>query len=129
MQYDIELALRHSDFELALAFESDARCVGLFGPSGSGKTTALELVAGWRRAQRGHVRIAGQTLFDAARGVSVPARERRLGYVPQDLLLFPHWNVRQNLLAGAPRPAGALFEEVVAVLELGSLLEREHPKH
>jgi molybdate transport system ATP-binding protein len=113
-------------FALELEFESGASRLGLFGPSGAGKTTLLETLVGWRAPAAGRAVIGGRELFDVAAGRRLACERRGLGYVPQEGLLFPHWSVRQNLLAGAERAQGARddFARVVAVLELDELLER-----
>jgi molybdate transport system ATP-binding protein len=58
----------------------------------------------------------------------VPVRHRQIGYVPQDLALFPHLSVRQNLAYGCPPRGGGSarfgWEKVLEVLELDSLIER-----
>ena len=120
----LDFALRQGGFVLEMRERIDARVVALFGPSGSGKTTVLESIAGLRRPRRGVIRIGERTLFDAEAGVDVPCHRRCVGYVPQDLALFPHMNVRRNILYGAgTEPAGEL-EQAVALLELGPLLDR-----
>ena len=127
MSARLELAttLSLAAFELELELESDARSLALVGPSGAGKTSALEMICGWRRPRAGRIRVGGRTLYDSAAGVDLPPQARRVGYVPQDLLLFPHWDVRANLLAGAGRAArAASLERVAEVLELGGLLGR-----
>ena len=101
----IDIRLRAGAFTLDLRETIAARTVALFGPSGSGKTTALDAVAGLRRPDEGVIRIGRHVLFDSRRGVDVPPYERRIGYVPQDLALFPHLDVRRNVLYGAPRGA------------------------
>jgi molybdate transport system ATP-binding protein len=84
-------------FTLDVHFVADVQRVVLFGPSGAGKTQTLRMVAGITRPDTGHVRLAGQTLFDRAAGVDLPAPRRRIGYVFQDYALFPHLTVRQNI--------------------------------
>lgn len=125
--FEIELDVELPGFPLAFRLDADERTVGVFGPSGAGKTTVVEHVAGWRHGARGHVRVDGRTLFDSDAGVDVPAQERGIGYVPQDVLLFPHWSARRNVLAGRERarPGAAIDpDEVVATLELEPLLDR-----
>ena len=97
----IDVRLRAGSFTLDLHETIQARTVALFGPSGSGKTTTLDAVAGLRRPDEGVIRIGRHVLFDASRGVDVPVYDRKVGYVPQDLALFPHLDVRRNVLYGA----------------------------
>jgi molybdate transport system ATP-binding protein len=110
------------------AFGTDAAVTALFGPSGSGKTTILSILAGLRRPEAGRVALGGRVLQDSAAGLWLPPEARRIGYVFQDQLLFPHLSVRGNLLYGwRRRPAGARsvgFDRAVQVLELEALLER-----
>jgi molybdate transport system ATP-binding protein len=127
----MRLALRRirlslSAFTLEVDAELTAGISGLFGPSGAGKTTLLDLIAGLRRAPSAEIRLGDRVLTDTARGLSVPARSRRIGYVPQDLALFPHLSVRGNLLYGAREAADRRFslEHVTALLDLGPLVDR-----
>jgi len=116
-------------FTLAVRWQAAGAFVGVFGRSGSGKTTLLESIAGLRRDARGLIRIDGTTLLDSSAGVCLPPERRGIGYVPQDMLLFPHRDVEGNLLAGrrravsvprrAPDPA-----RVVEVLGLAALMSR-----
>ena len=73
----IDVTLRRGAFERSVAIESDARVLALVGASGSGKTSLLHAVAGLVRPQRGRIEIGGTTLFDASRGIDVPAHRRR----------------------------------------------------
>jgi molybdate transport system ATP-binding protein len=90
-------------FHLDVAFKSVASRLVVFGPSGAGKSLTLMAIAGLIRPEHGHVRIDGETLFDAAAKLSVPSRDRRLAYLFQDYALFPHLNVRQNVAFGLTR--------------------------
>lgn len=120
-----------SGFQLVAAFSSDHPITALFGPSASGKTTILSIIAGLRRPDAGWVRLGQRVLFDHAGGVNLRPEARHVGYVFQDHLLFPHLNVRRNLLYGwRRRPADARavdFHRAVQVLELGDVLDR--PPH
>lgn len=92
--------------------ESDARVLCLFGPSGSGKTTCLEVVAGLLRPDGGAVVFEGRDLAPR------PARERGVGYLPQDAPLFPHLSVRENLLYGDPGGDPAAVAEALGIAHL-----------
>ncbi len=102
--WDVDLRCRFAQagrsFELSVRFTSNARRLVLFGPSGAGKSQTLRIVAGLTTPDAGHVRMAGRTLLDVARGAGLPARQRQLGYVFQDYALFPHLTLAQNLAFG-----------------------------
>ncbi len=85
---------------LDVALESPAGFTILFGASGAGKTTLLNCIAGIVRPDSGRVTASGTILFDAERRVCLPAAQRRVGYVFQDLALFPHLTAEQNIAYG-----------------------------
>jgi molybdate transport system ATP-binding protein len=114
-------------FALELEFEIEATSIGVFGESGSGKTSLLDLLAGVRRASQGTIQL--NELHLQSESVFLPPDRRAIGYVPQDLALFPHLNVRKNILYGVKRkstvPAnGISIERVIRTLNLGDHLER-----
>jgi molybdate transport system ATP-binding protein len=122
----IDVTLRRGGFERDVCIESDARVLALVGASGSGKTSLLHAVAGLLRPSRGRIEIAGRVLFDAALGIDVPVHARRIGYVFQDGRLFPHRDVRGNLLYGMRAGQDARFQPdaVIELLALAPLLSR-----
>ena len=124
MFLDLDVELHQGTFTLQVCERVDTRSLGLFGPSGSGKTTLVEAIAGLRCPDRGYIRIGGRALFSAAEGVDVPVQQRRVGYVPQDLALFPHMSVRRNVLYGDSRGTRLQLDRVVHVLDIGDLLPR-----
>ncbi len=73
----------------------------VLGLSGCGKTTLLRVIAGFERAERGSVALAGRTLDDGS--TYVPPEKRGIGYVPQEGALFPHLTVEANVGFGMPR--------------------------
>ena len=83
-----------------LDLQSGKASIVLFGASGSGKTLTLQCLAGLARPDNGSIAIDGETLFDAGRGVHIPARHRRIGYMFQDYALFPHLTVLHNVAYG-----------------------------
>jgi len=98
---------------------------GIFGPSGAGKTTLLEIIAGIRRPDSAFIEMNGAILTDTKQRIHVPTEHRAIGYVPQDLALFPHLSVKQNLLFGAhEKQPGARFQQIVEILEIQKLLSR-----
>jgi molybdate transport system ATP-binding protein len=117
------------DFALEIDATLDRSVTGIFGPSGAGKTSLLDLIAGLRRPDIGTVRLDDTPLCDTAARLHIPPRLRRVGYVPQDLALFPHLDVRSNVLYGHRRDAAAsdafTLDHVAGVMEIGPLLARD----
>lgn len=99
LDLDFRKALRTGKrgFQLDVRLQSDSDRIVLMGPSGSGKSLTLKAIAGLLRPDAGHVRVAGDTLFDAAAGIDLSPQARRTAYVFQDYALFPHLSVRQNI--------------------------------
>jgi molybdate transport system ATP-binding protein len=88
------------DFELDLAVVLLPGITMLFGPSGAGKTTLLDCIAGLVRPDTGRIAIGQNTLFDSELGINLPPQRRKVGYVFQDLALFPHLSVEANVEYG-----------------------------
>jgi ABC-type sulfate/molybdate transport systems ATPase subunit len=92
------------------------------GPNGAGKTTLLKAIAGLVKPVKGLIVIGGEVVFKADRKVEVnkPPEKRRVGYLPQNLLLFPHMSVYENIayamkgrgLKPDPKAIGELLELV-----------------
>ncbi len=114
-----------ADFSLEVDLYLEAGVTVLAGPSGAGKTSFLEMVAGLRHARDTRIELSGVILEDSAKGLRLPPEKRRIGYLPQDVLLFPHLRVERNILFGVDRAGGGespRFGEVVELLELGKIL-------
>jgi molybdate transport system ATP-binding protein len=126
----VDLRLELQPFALEVAFQAGRRVTSVFGPSGAGKTSLLEAIIGLRRGATGRIELDGVPWLDTERSIFVPPEERGIGYVPQEGLLFPHLDVRRNLLAGATRRArrpaadGGEVARVCALLEIDALLDR-----
>ncbi|QXT36053.1 ATP-binding cassette domain-containing protein [Sphingomonas sanguinis] len=123
MSFDVDVAVRRGEGQIAARFATGPGATVLFGPSGVGKTTILQMIAGLVRPERGHVRVAGETLFDAAARIDVRPEHRRIGYVFQEPRLFPHRRVAANLRYGMGR-GGSDWDGVIAMLGIGHLLDR-----
>ena len=121
---EVDVSLRRGDFDLEATFASPTPGVtALFGRSGSGKTTVINLIAGLLRPDRGRIALDGTVLHDTSQGHSLPPQKRRIGYVFQDPLLFPHLDVTGNLRYGQhraqPRGTEAELADAVELLGLG----------
>jgi molybdate transport system ATP-binding protein len=123
--FDLRFTLRQGAVTVAPEATVTCRTLALFGPSGSGKTSVLEAIAGIRAPQAGRIAIDARVLLDTDAGIDVPARRRGVGYVPQDALLFPHLDVRRNVLYATPDGTLDADAALVDLLDLGPLLDRD----
>jgi molybdate transport system ATP-binding protein len=124
----IRVALKRGGFSLEIDARWDARVAVIFGPSGSGKSTLLEAVLGLLPAAAARIRVGGSWLDDGERGLRLRPEARRLGWVPQNAMLFPHLGVEGNLRFAAAGDVdlsgrGPLARAIEA-LEIGDLLGR-----
>ena len=115
-------------FTLDVAVECPYPVTAIFGPSGAGKTTLLNLVAGLLLPDAGEIRLGDRVLFSSEAGVNLPPEKRRVGYVFQEDLLFPHLTVMENLRYGydllSTDSRRFEVEPVADLLELTGLLDR-----
>jgi molybdate transport system ATP-binding protein len=118
---------RLPDFVLEIGFEVRDEILVLLGPSGAGKTTTLRIVAGLERPDSGEVRLDDRILFSSTRKIDLPPRERRCGFVFQELALFPHLDVLANIRYGMrarSHDAGRRLERLLETFGIGHLSGR-----
>ncbi len=84
-------------FDLNIDFQAGNDTLGLLGISGSGKSMTLACIAGLEKPDSGYIELNGRVLYDSSRGIDLPSRDRRVGYVFQNYALFPHMTVEQNI--------------------------------
>lgn len=111
-----------ASFDLEIDLELPKRVTAITGPSGAGKTSLLEVIAGLRKVRRGSVELDGVDL------TRLRPEERAIGYVPQDLALFPHLSVERNIFYGGSGNAQIRPEHVVKTLQIEPLLKRSVSK-
>jgi molybdate transport system ATP-binding protein len=122
---------RLGEFTLDVGFAAPAGVTALFGPSGSGKTQTLRCIAGLARPDAGRISVGGRLLFESQRGIDVPVRDRRIGYVFQQYALFPHLDVAGNVAYGIHGEARDRRDSRVAeLLDLVGLggYQRRYPR-
>jgi len=115
---------RQRRFSLNVEFAVPGGVTVIFGPSGSGKTTILECIAGLLAADAGSVTVSGHVLFDSTHRVDAPAQQRRIGYVFQDLALFPHMTVAENVGFGVRsngQPRDRIIHDALEKFRIGHL--------
>jgi molybdate transport system ATP-binding protein len=103
---DLEVRIRkrfpnpEGSFNLNVHFRALAGFTILFGASGAGKTTLLDCIAGLSDPDDGRIAVGGEDLYDSEKKRNVAAWKRRIGYVHQDLALFPHLTAEENVAYG-----------------------------
>jgi len=101
MGLSVQLKKKVKGFNLDVAWEINNELTVLFGYSGAGKSMTLQMIAGLLMPDNGFVRIGSTTMFDGSKRINVPSQQRHLGYVFQDLALFPHMTALDNILYGS----------------------------
>ena len=124
----LQIRKRYPDFLLEVDSTFRSGITAIFGPSGSGKTTLLSCIAGLATPDGGEIYLNGQPLFSSAQRVNLPADKRRIGYMFQENLLFPHMTVERNISYGykltPPAQRRVAPERLIEILELSALLDR-----
>ena len=88
---------KYQQFHLNCQVSFEPSIIGVWGPSGSGKTTLLNCISGIETPDNGSIIIDNHILFSSENNTNIPPEKRRIGYVFQEPLLFPHLNVIQNI--------------------------------
>ena len=131
---DLEVRIRkrfpspEGTFSLNVHFRALAGFTILFGASGAGKTTLLDCVAGLARPDEGRIFVGGQELYDSDKKINTAAWKRRVGYVHQDLALFPHLTAEENVAYGlralSAKERIARSREILARFRIDRLRDR-----
>jgi molybdate transport system ATP-binding protein len=124
----LDFRLWQGSFTLDISVRLDKPVTALFGPSGAGKTTVLDAIAGLRTPGSGSITINERVVFDSRSGINVPTHRRHVGYVAQDVALFPHMSVRKNVLYGRREGQKLSLPIVTRMLEIEGLLDRNVPQ-
>jgi len=123
---DIEKCL--PGFNLSVTFNCQNQPLGLLGASGSGKSLILRSLAGVETPSRGRIVLNGRILFDSEKGINLPSRQRRIGFVVQNYALFPHLTVAENIAFGLSKNLSkkVIKQQIANQLELVQLLGMEN---
>ena len=100
MSLDVCIEKKLGGFTLHTEFTAGNTATALLGASGCGKSMTLRCIAGIVRPDRGRIVLDGRVLFDSARRIDLPPRQRGVGLLFQNYALFPNMTVEQNILCG-----------------------------
>jgi molybdate transport system ATP-binding protein len=119
MELSVNIRKAVKGFKLDAQWEIGDELAVLFGYSGAGKSMTLRLIAGLMQPDKGAIYLNGSPVYDSAAAIDLPPQARSFGYVFQDLALFPHMTVRENILYGAHGLSRSTRE-----LSAGNMMER-----
>lgn len=129
MSLEFRAKRRLGQFEYEAEFDAKDEILVLFGHSGAGKSLTLQFTAGLLRPDEGRIAIDGHGVFDSLSKVNLAPQARRVGYVVQELALFEHMNVADNVAFGLPRGTdrGKRVPELLHLLDLAGY-EKRRPR-
>ena len=129
MKLDFSLQLNRGNFPIRLEGSFEDKITAVLGPSGAGKTSFLYLIAGILRPDQGKIVLNDRVLTETEKKISVPPEKRRMGFVFQEKLLFPHMSVKENLNFSSrytkksrKSKTGPDADTVIELLNLGRIL-------
>ncbi|HUO76993.1 MAG TPA: ATP-binding cassette domain-containing protein [Thermodesulfovibrionales bacterium] len=100
MSLSVKIRKKMDSFVLDVSWQMNNELAVLFGHSGAGKSLTLQMIAGLVEPDEGKIRLGDVVFFESKAGTRLKPQDRHLGYVFQDLALFPHMTVYQNILYG-----------------------------
>src|SRR5688572_8827564 len=119
----------HEPLMLDLSFVAEPGITILFGPSGAGKSSTLAAVAGTLAPDSGRIEIGDTIFFDSARGINLPIQQRAVGMVFQNLALFEHMSVIDNVTYGLASIARAQrINQAMEMLERFAIAPLAHQR-
>ena len=109
--------------DISVSF-AEAKNTCILGPSGCGKTTILRLIAGLEAPEKGIIKI-NETVATENEKIRIPPHKRKIGFVFQDLALWPHFTVFRNIAFGLKdRKEEQISDKVNQLLDLFGIADK-----
>lgn len=118
----LDFTYQNPSLSMQINVKTKSQIVCLHGHSGVGKTTILNIIAGIKEPHHGFVDITGRRLFDKNEGINIAPQFRDVGYIFQDLRLFSHLSVKDNITFGALKHNN--YEEIIELMDIDELLHK-----
>lgn len=118
----LDFTYQNPSLSMQINVKTKSQAVCLHGHSGVGKTTILNIIAGIREPNHGFIDIAGRRLFDENEGINIAPQFRDVGYIFQDLRLFSHLSVKENITFGALKHNN--YDAIIDLMEIDELLHK-----
>lgn len=97
MSLKVDIRKKTGDFTLNVKLECENAVLGLLGASGCGKSMTLRCIAGLEKPDEGIIQLGERIFFDSEKGINISPQKRKIGYLFQELALFPHMTVEENI--------------------------------
>lgn len=127
MKLLVDIKKKMPGFTLDISFETGENSLGILGESGSGKSMTLRCIAGLVKPDKGKIILNDRVLFDSEKGINIPIKDRRVGYLFQNYALFPHMTVEQNIaygLKGKEKLLKTTIDEMLDKLHIENLRKK-----
>jgi molybdate transport system ATP-binding protein len=118
----LDFTYQNPSLSMQINVKTKSQIVCLHGHSGVGKTTILNIIAGIRELDYGFIDIAGRKLFDKNEGINIAPQFRDVGYIFQDLRLFSHLSVKDNITFGALKHNN--YDSIIDLMDIDELLHK-----
>ncbi|MGB3402661.1 MAG: molybdate ABC transporter permease subunit [Microcoleaceae cyanobacterium] len=128
-QLIVDIKKQLPGFFINISFNTNTQPLGILGASGAGKSFILRCIAGLETPNQGKIILNGRTLFDSEKGINLPSRDRKIGYLFQNYALFPHLKVAQNIAFALPKGLSNIqikqrIEQQLIAVDLAGLGDR-----
>ena len=120
---DLDVSYTNTSLKLVIRLQSKAMVLGFSGDSGVGKSTLFNIVSGLLEPREGNIVIDHNVLYDSKSHTNILPKSRNIGYVFQDLRLFPHLNVYQNIKYASSSQQD--IDEIMELLELEKIINKD----
>ena len=120
---DLDISYTNTSLKLVIRLQSKAMILGFSGDSGVGKSTLFNIVSGLLEPREGNIVIDHNVLYDSKSHTNILPKSRNIGYVFQDLRLFPHLNVYQNIKYASSSQQD--IDEIMELLELEKIINKD----
>ena len=118
----LDFTYQNPSLSMQIKVKTKSQIVCLHGHSGVGKTTILNIIAGIKEPTHGFIDIAGRRLFDENEGINIAPQFRDVGYIFQDLRLFSHLSVKDNITFGALKHNN--YDAIIDLMDIDELLHK-----
>jgi len=118
----LDFTYQNTSLSMQIKVKTKSQIVCLYGHSGVGKTTILNIIAGIKEPNHGFIDIADKRLFDRNKKINITSQYRDIGYIFQDLRLFSHLSVKDNITFGALKHNN--YDAIIDLMDIDELLNK-----